>query len=80
MSDFSAPDCGILPEPLNGEIVSVTRTTVGGRATYQCKTGFEDTAKTSMLRICQNDGAWSGSPPSCERSEFGESQEYVRKV
>ena len=54
--------CGPLPPPDNG-IVDVPITTVGSVATYSCDNGF--LVSGNSQRICQMDGFWSGSAPTC---------------
>eukprot|EP00731_Ephydatia_muelleri_P021328 Em0013g1055a len=58
-------DCGNLPAPNNGA-VQITTTTVGGKATYQCNTGFDLVGVTT--RTCQTNGIsaqWSDTAPQC---------------
>ena len=60
-------DCGTLPAPNNGAI-QITMTTVGGKATYQCNTGFDLVGVTT--RTCQTNGIsaqWSDTAPQCNR-------------
>ena len=59
---FIAIDCGDLSAPSNGHI-SITATTFGSVATYSCDLGY--TLDGSTSRICQSNGQWSGSQPSC---------------
>ena len=54
--------CGPLPPPDNGN-VDVPITTVGSVATYSCDNGF--LVSGNSQRICQMDGFWSGSAPTC---------------
>ena len=56
--------CGGLNSPINGR-VSISDNTVGGIATYTCNSGYS--LSGSGTRICQNDGSWSGSTPTCSR-------------
>ena len=60
----TAVDCGTLPNPVNGQ-VSTTGTTLGQTATYSCNTGYNLIGGST--RTCQATGAWSGSPPTCQR-------------
>ncbi len=62
-----AVDCGTLPNPSNG-FVSLTTTTLGSTASYDCNNGFSLEGVRS--RECQADGTWSGDEPSC-RSKHG---------
>ena len=57
-----AIDCGDLNSPSNGQ-VTLTGTTFGSTATYECNTGF--TLMGNMERTCQDDGNWSGNEPTC---------------
>ena len=56
-------DCGSLNNPLNGQ-VTLTDTTVGSTATYECDSGF--TLVGNEERTCQDDGTWSGTDPTCD--------------
>ena len=56
-------DCGNLNDPSNGQ-VTLTGTTVGSLATYQCNSGFSLVG--NMERTCQDDGSWSGTDPICD--------------
>ena len=55
-------DCGALKNPTNGSVVA-SPTTYGSKADYTCQTEF-GLAGTSP-RICQADGTWSGTAPTC---------------
>ena len=59
-------ECGILNNPPNGGI-SATGSTVGSTVAYFCNGGYELFGNT--FRVCQLNGQWSGSEPSCQ-SEF----------
>ena len=59
--------CERLPDISNGE-VELSGRTVGSTATYSCNQGF--VLVGSSTRICQSNGQWSGSEPSCGRSQF----------
>ena len=54
--------CGPLPPPENGN-VDASITTIGSVATYSCNNGFLISGISQ--RICQTDGFWSESAPSC---------------
>ena len=58
-----AIDCGDLDEPSNGQ-VTLTGTTFGSMATYECDSGF--TLVGNQVRTCQDDGNWSGTEPVCD--------------
>ena len=60
---FVAVDCGGLPAPSNGRI-TVTASTFGGKATYNCDTGYDLIGNTS--RMCAANGDWTGSAPTCQ--------------
>ena len=60
---FAAVDCGSLPAPSNGHI-TVTASTFGGEATYNCDTGYNLIGNTS--RMCAAKGDWTGSAPTCQ--------------
>ena len=55
-------DCGALKNPTNGTVVA-SPTTYGSTADYTCNPSY-GLAGTSP-RICQSDGNWSGTPPTC---------------
>ena len=55
-------DCGSLASPSSGS-VSASSTTDGAAATYSCFAGYALTG--SAIRICQQNGMWSGTAPSC---------------
>ena len=54
--------CGPLSPPDNGN-VDVPITIIGSVATYSCDSGFFISGNSQ--RICQMDGLWSGSAPTC---------------
>ncbi|CAI8052865.1 CUB and sushi domain-containing protein 3 [Geodia barretti] len=58
--------CPTLNSPMNGSVL-ISGTGVGvyqETATYACKTGFNLVG--SLERVCQSDGTWSGSAPTCQ--------------
>ena len=62
---YTAVDCGPLSDPLNG---SVNQTAFESIAIYKCDTGYVlDGADT---RICQANGMWSGTEPSCASKTY----------
>ena len=63
---FPVVVCPPLSDPVNGA-VSVPDASFGGVATYTCNTGYDLTG--AVIRSCQIDGSWSGTPPICEESE-----------
>ena len=54
--------CDPLPPPENGN-VDASITTIGSVATYSCNNGF--LLSGDSQRICQMNGFWSGSAPTC---------------
>ena len=63
----TAVDCGAPPNTTNGK-VNVSSTTFNSEATYQCDFGFRFSPGETETRMCQSDGMWSGSTPSCNRT------------
>ena len=55
--------CGNLSSPVNGQ-VSVDSNTFGSQANYSCSEGY--VLNGNSIRMCQSDGQWSGSEPTCE--------------
>ncbi len=58
-----AIDCGPLDDPINGAVQHDT-TILGSIANYSCLEGYRPLSGT--IRICTEDGAWSGVEPTCE--------------
>lgn len=58
-------DCGPPESPQNGLVVLRNGTTLGARATYQCKVGFR--LSSEEPRFCLTDEVWSGTVPTCTR-------------
>ena len=55
-----------LSSPMNGSLL-IPGTGVGvyqETATYACETGFNLVGMSE--RVCQSDGTWSGSDPTCQ--------------
>ena len=59
-----AVDCFSLTNINNG-VVTYSTTTSGSTATYACESGYDLIG--NQIRVCQDDGQWSGSEPTCER-------------
>ncbi len=55
-------ECSVLPAP-DGGSVRLSGLIVGSTATYQCNTGY--VLEGESVRICQEDGTWSGVEPTC---------------
>ena len=60
---YIAVPCGNLSSPVNG-LVTVNGSTFGSQANYNCSEGYVLNGNSS--RLCQADGQWSGSEPTCE--------------
>ena len=56
-------DCGTLNTTTNGQVRHLNGTTFGQKATYNCNTSYNLVGDST--RICQADGMWSGSEPTC---------------
>jgi len=63
LSYLLAVDCGILNQP-NGGQVTRDGSSFGSQANYSCSEGYVLNGNTT--RVCQGDGQWSGSEPTCE--------------
>ena len=62
----TAVQCPTLDSPMNGSLL-ISGTGVGvyqETATYACATGFALDGMSE--RVCQSDGTWSGSDPTCQ--------------
>ena len=60
---FTAILCANLSHPLDGT-VAFDANIVGSQANYSCSEGYILNGITT--RVCQADGQWSGSEPTCE--------------
>ena len=56
-------DCTTLNTITNGEVSHLNGTTFRQTATYSCNTGYNLVGDST--RMCQADGMWSGSEPTC---------------
>ena len=56
--------CGQLVNQSNGYVDTSVGTSIGDVARYSCDTGY--ILNGTAERICQADGQWSGSVPTCE--------------
>ena len=60
----TAVDCGALSNLTNGQVSHTAGTTFGQTATYSCNTGYNLVGDST--RMCQANGEWSGSEPTCQ--------------
>ena len=58
-------DCGTLSAPKGGQ-VELSGTGVDDKAYYSCNSGYVLVGGDER-RVCQDNGEWSGEPPSCDR-------------
>ena len=58
--------CPSLIEPDNGE-VSVSSNTFGSVVSYICTPGYVLTPSNGGVRVCEEDGQWTGVAPTCPR-------------
>ena len=56
-------DCTTLNATINGQVSHLNGTTFRQTATYSCNTGYNLVGDST--RMCQADGMWSGSEPTC---------------
>lgn len=61
---YTVVDCGQPPALDNGGI-SVAQTAFNSTALYSCNNGY--LLNGPIMRTCQDNGAWSGVNPTCER-------------
>ena len=59
---FTVINCGGLCDLEKGTVL-ISRSTVGGVATYTCKPGYE--LEGNNRRECMPNGEWSGKEPNC---------------
>ena len=59
-------DCGPLEHPCNGLVLMPDGTTLDHEATYQCDLGYVSSLLEPVIRICGEDGVWSGDAPCCD--------------
>ena len=57
-------DCGMLNDPSNGNVTLLNGTQFSSEATYHCDSDF--VLEGNHLRICQENGTWSGTMPECK--------------
>ena len=57
-----AIDCGLLGNPLNGEVIT-NNTILGSSASYRCNAGYE--LEGDAVRVCQSNRSWSSTEPIC---------------
>ncbi len=61
---LTAVDCGDLPDPANGMVVTSSGTTFTNTATYTCNPGY--VLVGDATRTCQSTGVWNSTAPTCE--------------
>ena len=59
----SAVNCGNLSDPENGRVTQ-TGTGFDAVATYTCNNFYG--LSSYIRRVCQGDGSWTGTEPTCE--------------
>ena len=61
-------DCGPAPEPEHGSVWLINGTTTfSSQASYTCEADYRLQGRTT--RLCQEDGNWSSSLPTCKREQ-----------
>ena len=61
-------DCGPTPEPEHGSVWLINGTTTfSSQASYSCEADYRLQGRTT--RLCQEDGNWSSSLPTCKRDQ-----------
>ena len=68
-------DCGTLNTTTNGQVSHPNGTTFRQTATYNCNTGYNLVGDS--IRMCEADGMWSGSEPTCQGVLLYEIEYYV---
>ena len=59
-------DCGPLEHPCNGIAHASDGTTIDQQAWYECDLGYVLSLPDPVVRICGEDGIWSGEAPCCD--------------
>ena len=57
-------NCSTLSNQVNGQVSHTAGTAFGQTATYSCDTGYNLVGDST--RMCQANGIWSGSEPTCQ--------------
>ena len=57
-------NCSTLSNQANGQVSHTAGTAFGQTATYSCDTGYNLVGDST--RMCQANGIWSGSEPTCQ--------------
>ena len=60
--------CPDLEDPLNG-MVDQSGKTPGSIAAYFCDALYQVVPPESAVRVCMENGQWSGQEPTCEREK-----------
>ena len=68
-------DCGTLNTTTNGQVSHPNGTTFRQTATYNCSAGYNLVGDS--IRMCEADGMWSGSEPTCQGVLLYEIEYYV---
>ena len=68
-------DCGVLTSPANGTVTLSKNAEFGSLATFSCTTGYYLTRHT--VRMCSEDGVWSGTQPTCQKGLSFYSIQYL---
>ena len=65
---FAGRRCYTLKPVINGEYRIVPFNILGAKALYTCSKGY--VLNGTPERVCQGDGHWSKSAPTCEKQEI----------